>query len=165
MNSLLRLILACGVLTGAIAGTAQAAAPVAGDDTYQTPQDMALEVTAPGVLTNDTDADMGDTLTATATSMPGNGNLMFQATGAFTYTPQANFYGTDSFSYEVSDGTTTSNTAMVTLTVTRYGANDGGGGYSSGSYGALSPLTLLWLALAALYPRGLNDSKRRAISP
>ncbi|NEU06753.1 hypothetical protein GZH53_00350, partial [Flavihumibacter sp. R14] len=40
------------------------------------------------------------------------------ADGSFTYTPNANFNGTDSFTYKVSDGTLESNIATVTLTVT-----------------------------------------------
>ncbi|NEU06697.1 hypothetical protein GZH53_00070, partial [Flavihumibacter sp. R14] len=44
--------------------------------------------------------------------------LVFNADGSFTYTPNANFNGTDSFTYKVSDGTLESNIATVTLTVT-----------------------------------------------
>ena len=40
------------------------------------------------------------------------------ATGAFTYTPDANFNGTDTFTYTASDGTAVSNVATVTITVT-----------------------------------------------
>ena len=42
--------------------------------------------------------------------------------GSFTYTPAANFSGTDSFTYTASDGTAVSNVATVTMTVT--GVND-----------------------------------------
>jgi hypothetical protein len=38
--------------------------------------------------------------------------------GAFTYTPDANFNGTDSFTYLANDETLASNVAAVTLTVT-----------------------------------------------
>ena len=37
--------------------------------------------------------------------------------GSFTYTPAANFNGTDSFTYTASDGTAVSNVATVTITV------------------------------------------------
>jgi hypothetical protein len=140
------------------------AIPVAVDDEYSIQQDQMLEVAAPGVLENDTDAD-GDPLTAAVVSMPGNGNLALEPNGAFTYTPDAGFYGSDSFSYEANDGTDDSNVGVVSLTVTQYSAGDDNPGYSGGDYGALGPLTLLLLALAALYPRGLKPSKRRAISP
>ena len=44
------------------------------------------------------------------------------ANGSFTYTPAADFAGSDSFTYRASDGTLTSNVATVTITVTA--AND-----------------------------------------
>ena len=40
------------------------------------------------------------------------------ADGAFTYTPDANYNGTDSFTYTVSDGNGGTDTATVTITVT-----------------------------------------------
>lgn len=136
--------------------------PVANGDSYQTMQDNEFSTAAPGVLANDTDAD-GDTLTATLTSGAVNGVVSLDPTGGFTYTPEAAFFGSDSFSYEASDGSTSS-TAVVAITVTQYSGDDDPS-YSGGGYGALSPLALLLLALAALYPRGLKASKRRAISP
>ena len=160
MDASLRGALSCVLL--AVAGAAGAAAPVANGDSYQTMQDNEFSAAAPGVLANDTDAD-GDTLTATLTADAANGDVVLGPTGAFTYTPQASFYGSDSFSYEASDGATSS-AAVVSITVTQYGGGDDDG-YSGGSYGALSPGLLLLLALAALYPRGLKASKRRAISP
>ena len=150
----------------ACAGTVHAAAPVAQDDSYQTPQDEPLDVAAPGVLNNDSDTDGPGPLTASVVSQPGNGNLMLQPDGAFTYTPQPGFFGSDSFSYQASDGAETSNVAVVSLTVAEYGGTDTGGYSRSGSYGGtVSPWLLALFVLAALYPRGLKASKRRAISP
>ena len=45
--------------------------------------------------------------------------MTLNADGSFTYTPNANFNGTDSFTYTASDGTAVSNVATVTITVTR----------------------------------------------
>ena len=42
---------------------------------------------------------------------------MLDATGGFTYTPNANFNGSDSFTYKANDGTVDSNTVTVTITV------------------------------------------------
>ncbi|MGH8482724.1 MAG: Ig-like domain-containing protein [Nevskiaceae bacterium] len=156
MNAPLRFALAVGI---ASAGAAQAATPVANNDSYQTGQGQMMSIAAPGVLGNDTDADM-DTLTASVVSNPLYGTLMLNADGSFTYNPNSTFYGTDSFSYAASDGST-SDEAVVSLTVTS-SAGGGGGGYSSG---APSAALLALLAIAALYRRGLKPSKRRAISP
>jgi VCBS repeat-containing protein len=69
-----------------------------------------------GVLANDTDAD-GDTLTAELVSSPAHGSLSFNGDGSFDYTPNNNFFGTDTFTYKASDGVLTSDPATVTLTV------------------------------------------------
>jgi VCBS repeat-containing protein len=92
-------------------------APVAGDDAYSTAEDTALTVAAPGVLGNDTDLD-GDVLSAALGSGPAHGTLTLNEDGSFTYTPDANFNGPDSFTYRASDGSLTSGPATVTITVT-----------------------------------------------
>ena len=92
-------------------------APVANNDAYIVNEDKPLAVPATGVLNNDTDPEF-NTLTATLVSGVSNGILVFNSNGSFTYTPNANFNGTDSFTYQVSDGSLTSaGTATVTLTV------------------------------------------------
>ena len=55
------------------------------------------------MLANDTDVD-GDTLTRVAGHRPGHGTLTLNADGSFTYTPAANYNGTDSFTYKANDG-------------------------------------------------------------
>ena len=87
--------------------------PVAVNDTYSTNEESPLNG---NVLSNDTDAD-GNTLTATLVSGPANGTLTLNTDGTFTYTPTTNYNGTDSFTYTASDGTATSNTATVSITV------------------------------------------------
>jgi VCBS repeat-containing protein len=91
--------------------------PVAAADAYSTAEDTALTVPAPGVLGNDSDPD-GDSLSAVVASQPSHGTLALNASGSFSYTPAANFNGTDSFTYRASDGTLTSSPATVTITVT-----------------------------------------------
>ena len=56
------------------------------------------------MLANDTDVD-GDTLTAVLVTGPAHGTLTLNADGSFTYTPTANYNGTDSFTYKANDGT------------------------------------------------------------
>jgi VCBS repeat-containing protein len=90
--------------------------PVANNDNYSTDEDVALIIGAPGVLANDTDGD-GDALTALLVSNPAHGSLVLNANGSFTYTPNADYYGADSFSYRASDGAISSGVATVTILV------------------------------------------------
>ena len=92
-------------------------APVAVADSYSTPQDTALVQAAPGVLTNDTDAD-SNPLTAVLNANVTHGTLALNANGGFTYTPTAGYSGPDSFTYHANDGTADSNIVTVSLTVT-----------------------------------------------
>ena len=70
------------------------------------------------MLANDTDVD-GDSLTVT-TLTPGaaHGTVACTAAGVCTYTPNANYNGSDSFTYTVSDGHGGRDTATVNVTVT-----------------------------------------------
>ena len=90
--------------------------PQAVNDAYQTDAGAPLNVSAPGVLGNDSDPD-NDGLTAVLVSGPANGQLNLSASGAFTYTPNPGFSGVDSFTYQAFDGELSSNTATVTITV------------------------------------------------
>jgi VCBS repeat-containing protein len=97
--------------------TATNTPPVARDDAYTTNEDSALAISAPGVLNNDSDAE-GSALSAVLVSGPAHGTLTLGANGSFTYTPAANFFGTDTFTYRASDGAATSAAATATITVT-----------------------------------------------
>src|SRR5262249_10203045 len=57
-------------------------------------------------------------LGASLVSGPSHGTLSFKGDGTFTYTPDANFNGTDSFTYRTNDGRADSNVATVTINVT-----------------------------------------------
>ncbi len=92
-------------------------APVAVDDDYVVDEDSTLNVTASTVLGNDTDADVGDTLTAVLDDDVNNGTLALNTDGTFTYLPDANFNGSDSFTYHANDGTDNSNIVTVSITV------------------------------------------------
>jgi VCBS repeat-containing protein len=103
------------------------AAPTAGDDAWSVSHDHTLVVAPPGVLADDGDAD-ADALTVSLVAGPSDGSLSGGAIGedgGFTYTPDPSFVGTDTFTYEVSDGALTA-TATVTIDVTNAGpiAND-----------------------------------------
>ncbi len=90
--------------------------PVAVNDSYTTNEDTTLNVPAPGVLGNDTDID-SPTLSAILVSSVSNGSLTLNSNGSFTYTPNPNWNGTDSFTYVANDGIADSNVATVTTTV------------------------------------------------
>ena len=87
-------------------------APTAADDRQTTPEDAPVR----GSLSA-TDVD-GDKLTFSVQELPMNGALtVAAATGAYTYTPNPNFNGRDSFTFSASDGKLASNVATVTITV------------------------------------------------
>jgi len=91
--------------------------PDAINDGFVTDEDTSLNIGQNLLLGNDTDAD-GDTLSITAFTQPANGTLVQNPNGSFTYTPDADFNGTDPFQYTITDGNGGFDTATVTLTVT-----------------------------------------------
>src|SRR6266702_1886175 len=88
--------------------------PLAFDDQVTTAEDNSVAIP---VLANDQDPD-GDALTAMLVASPLHGTLVNNANGSFSYTPNANFFGTDTFTYKANDGEFDSNVATVTITVT-----------------------------------------------
>jgi VCBS repeat-containing protein len=90
--------------------------PAAADDAYEVDEDATLIVDPTGILGNDSDPD-GDALTPVLVEGPLNGALVLSEDGSFTYTPNANFHGSDSFTYQVTDGEATSSLATVSITV------------------------------------------------
>ncbi|MCH8046201.1 MAG: tandem-95 repeat protein, partial [Planctomycetes bacterium] len=92
-------------------------APTAVDDSFVATEDETLTIDASaGVLANDFD-DGDDSLVVVEVQAPANGQLSLNANGSFNYLPNANFFGVDVFRYHVSDGTTNSNVATVSITV------------------------------------------------
>lgn len=127
----------CGVTA-----TSANLAPIANDDAYSTGVGQALTMPAAGVLANDSDPEAG-ALSARKVSPtpppaggtscppyptrcavwgspsdPANGSLTLNSDGSFTYTPNAGFAGTDSFTYVTSDPRGSTDTATVTVSVT-----------------------------------------------
>ncbi|PIB36387.1 hypothetical protein BFP72_13770 [Reichenbachiella sp. 5M10] len=104
-------------------------APVAGDDSNSTNEDITLNVNAAsGVLNNDTDVD-GDVLTVTQfqigfsiytagqTANLVEGDLTINADGSYTFVPVGNYFGSvPTATYTVTDGTTT-DTGDLDITV------------------------------------------------
>lgn len=109
------LILVVGLTAGA---NAQNSPPVAIDDFYGVDQLAALDEPAPGVLVNDSDADVNNTLTAALVTGPSHArSFQLNSNGSFTYVPVDDYYGTDAFTYQASDGTLSSETRTVNITV------------------------------------------------
>jgi hypothetical protein len=93
-------------------------APVAANDSYTLDRraNTVLSISAPGILGNDIDGENA-TLTAVQVSGPANGTLTLNADGSFTYTPNPNFLGSDSFTYRAFDGSASSELATVSIAV------------------------------------------------
>ncbi len=70
-----------------------------------------------GLLANDTDVDTATLAHCDPRDRPSHGTLTLNPDGSFTYVPDPNYNGTDTFTYQVSDGTTTSAPVTVTLNV------------------------------------------------
>ena len=93
-------------------------APEGVDDAFTTDQ---LTPVSGNVVSNDIDID-GDTLTVATNTDPSNGTLVMNTDGTFTYTPNAGFVGTDTFTYEVTDdGGNCVDEATVTITIENVG--------------------------------------------
>jgi hypothetical protein len=99
--------------TATVTITLTNAVPVPNPDAYSF-SGSTLMVAAPGVLTNDTDAD-GDALIAERVGGI-TGSLNVDPNGGFQYTPGGGFSGSATFSYRVSDGVAWSAPTTVTLT-------------------------------------------------
>jgi VCBS repeat-containing protein len=99
--------------------------PAAVDDAATTDEDTPVAVAAPGVLINDSDPDVGDTLNVIAVNTIGTvGAVTWGSDGSFTYNPNGQFEDlsdgsstTDSFTYTISDGNGATDTATVAVII------------------------------------------------
>jgi VCBS repeat-containing protein len=106
--------------------------PTAVDDSGTTDEDTPLNVSAPGVLANDTDLDPGDTKTVVALNgsgtltqaLPSGASVTINANGSYSYNPLIAFQGlstgqqaSDSFTYTMRDAANAQSTATVTITI------------------------------------------------
>jgi gliding motility-associated-like protein len=93
-------------------------APVGQNDSFVMNEDTDLDCGC--LLINDHDPD-GDNIVALHDQAPAHGTVTDQG-GFFIYTPDPDFYGTDSFTYFANDGTV--NSAPITVHVTVLPIND-----------------------------------------
>ncbi len=107
-----------GATTVSLTVLTVADAPTAVGDSFTLDEDSTLTVAAnDSILTNDSDPDPAS-LSAVLESGPTFGTLGLNSDGTFTYTPSANFFGADTFTYRASDGVLESDVTTVTLSVT-----------------------------------------------
>jgi len=94
--------------------------PAANADAYKMFSDLTpvLSVAAPGVLENDAYAG-SLALSALLVDNATNGVLNLSTNGSFTYEPDPAFEGTETFTYKAVTSATTSETATVSITVTK----------------------------------------------
>jgi hypothetical protein len=109
---------ACDTATVTITVISTEEPPIAGDDLATTTEDTPVVINAP---TNDTDPNSNLDLTSvTVTTNPANGAVSVNpTTGEITYTPNLNFNGLDSFTYQICDTAAPPfcDTATVSVTV------------------------------------------------
>ena len=100
------------------------APPVAQDDNFALIQDTVLNGNVLGDNGNGADTDANsDPLQVNVTPLVGtaNGVLVLNSDGTFSYTPTPGFVGSDTFTYEVADGTGGVDSAIVSITVSATG--------------------------------------------
>jgi subtilisin-like proprotein convertase family protein len=91
--------------------------PVADDQAVGTDEEVAVEITLTA-----SDADEGATLSYAIVAPPAHGSLDTSLLPVVTYTPEADYAGPDSFTFQANDGEADSNIATVSITVN--GIND-----------------------------------------
>jgi uncharacterized repeat protein (TIGR01451 family) len=94
---------ATALVTVTVTVTAENDFPVADDDVYSIDEDGILSIAPPGLMGNDSDVD-GDPLGTLLDSPAGSGSAAISVDGSFTYTPDPDFFGSDSFTYRLEDG-------------------------------------------------------------
>jgi len=112
----------CSVATVTVTVPNAQLPPSLGDDAVVIDEDQ----TATGnLLTNDSDPN-GDNLVINTTpvSDPTNGTVTINPDGSYTYVPNADFFGTDTFTYEVCDDASPMLCSVAAVTVTVNSVND-----------------------------------------
>jgi len=110
-----------------LASAAHGQPMIAVDDTFSVPYSQILEAEAPGVLANDTfNGEPAEDNGATVALIVdvSYGVLSLATDGSFTYDPETDFPGVDTFTYEAAD-VGGSSTSQATVTLTACGAGPG----------------------------------------
>ncbi len=92
--------------------------PTANDDSFDVAEDTELvRNAADGVAGNDVDAD-GNAVTVSLVDGTLNGSLTLNDDGSFAYLPDADYFGSDQFTYRLHDGEDESEVGTVGLSIT-----------------------------------------------
>jgi hypothetical protein len=100
-------------VTQTITVTVGPIAPIAVNDTVNTPQNTAVNVT----VLNLAYQPSGGTLTTTAATQGSHGSVTINTDGTVTYTPSSGYSGTDQFQYTVTDANSVTATGTITVVV------------------------------------------------
>ena len=92
-------------------------APVAVADTVAATEDAALTILASTLLTNDTDADSGDSRTLVSVQNAVHGTATINSSGNIVFVAEANYSGVASFTYTMKDSAGATSTATVTVNI------------------------------------------------
>lgn len=90
--------------------------PVAVDNEFSTDEDSVLNISVAELLANDTDVDLNDTLSLVTFGTVSDGTIELEG-DTILYTPGENYFGPDSFTYTIEDGTGVQRSAEVLITV------------------------------------------------
>ncbi len=124
--------------------------PVAVNDLNQTAKNIAV---SGSVRTNDSEpAGLALTIVTTPITGPTNGTVVIQANGIYTYTPAANFVGTDSFVYQICNTAAQCTTALATIRIRDNAPNANDAPIAQNDMAATTPNTPVTIAVKA------NDS-------
>jgi YD repeat-containing protein len=116
-----------GSASGTVNVTVANAGPTAGNDSYSVIHNHALNADP---RSNDTDPN-GDTLTITSVSGAGHGSVSNWG-NSLTYTPTSGYVGSDSFTYNLSDGHGGTSSATVSVNVTNVNPTANTDSYGTG---------------------------------
>jgi len=115
----------CDSATATLVVAAVNNVPVANDDSFNATEDTAFNGDLKPNNGSGADVPSGDGGNVwTKLTNPANGTATVNADGTFIYTPNANFYGTDSFTYRICDGSTPPDCDDATVTITVAPVND-----------------------------------------
>lgn len=93
-------------------------APTTGNLLINTGEDTSINAAVTATDINN------DPLTFSKTSSPGHGTVSFNTDGTFTYTPTDNYWGEDSFNFDVKDNSNETDTGTVYINVGSTTGND-----------------------------------------